>query len=152
MASRSKSRSAADAARTRAWVVTLLALAGDAFSLGVVSAGSGPSMPTARLSGLGGVSVVLVDVLEDHGAAARARLLARRARYAPLEYWQVSASGRRVWLYQRGADGGLSRTPPDGAGMHYTLFHEDVRFPARWFAERPSLLEMMNAWGLLTLD
>jgi hypothetical protein len=152
MANLSKSLSAAEAARTRAWVVTLLALAGDAFSLGEVRSGSRPSMPAVTLSSEDGALLVLADVLEDYSAAARAQRRARRARLAPLEYWQVSTTGRAVWLYQRGADGALHATPPDSAGTHYTLFHEDVRFPVVWFAGRPTLLEMMSAWGLVELE
>jgi hypothetical protein len=143
MANRSKSPPAAD--RTRAWVLALLALAADAFDVGT------PVVSDAGVVGLyDGAPLLQIDILPvGAGSEQRRQLLAAQAAGVCVEYWQLAANGKRCWLYQRGADGVLMRTAPDAAGTHYTLLSEDFRFPMAWFAARPQLLDMMQAWQLI---
>jgi hypothetical protein len=141
-----------DTARMQAWVVALLTLINEAQDIGTVIGSGGPCAAAAELHGTQGELLLAVDIFS--GPAAQ--LAVRRAvmtKYAPVEYWQiVRAPKPRVHLLQRDASGAFQPTPPDSAGLHFSLAHEELRFPVDWFSEQPKLLEMMEYLGLIDVD
>jgi hypothetical protein len=142
------------AARMQAWVLTMLSLANEAFGLGEVLGAtgttSGPAASIMQMTGSGPVLTLAADIFADAPTvAARAELCQLRARAGVIEYWQIDAAAPRAWLQQLGANGSYAPAPPDRSGMHYTLLAEDFAFPVAWFDKQPSLLDMMQAWGLI---
>lgn len=154
--------SGAAVAALQAWTVSMLTLINDAYSLGVVcgaglrlGAGATAHEPSAAvLRATDGAPLLIVDIF-DAGVGQTRLKTARRAVAASgaVEYWQLIASDPPIaHLLQRDGARDFADTPPDARGMHYSLINEDLRFPAAWFAERPMIVDMMGAWGMVDED
>ncbi len=147
-------------ARLQAWVVKLLWLAVEAHA-----------PETAEVVGFGLSLTVDHETLHPHSAVIhrntgqvmlavfiwrqpdeshrRAQHRARLARAGVLEYWELESDGKAHKLYQLNARGGYDLIPPDAEGMYYAAAIEAFHFPAAWLDTQPTLLEMMQAWGLI---
>jgi hypothetical protein len=151
--------SGAAAAALQAWTVSMLMLINDAYSLGVVcgaglrlGAGATAHEPSAAvLRAADGAPLLIVDVFEAGVSQTRLNTAWRAvSTSSAVEYWQLVAADPPIaHLLQRDGARGFSDTPPDARGIHYSLINEELRFPAAWFAERPMIVDMMAAWGMV---
>jgi hypothetical protein len=148
---------ALECARTQAWALSLLTLAAEAFAPDWVAAGSarfragrGVFDPHAVLLD-GDAPLLAVDILHTRPTATqRAARVQQAIQAGCVEYWRIEGTRRTPLFYQRGADGRMSRIPPDAEGIHFGMVFEELRFPAMWVTTRPSLLEMMSYWELIS--
>ena len=157
-------------ARLQAWCVSMLSIQCDAYALGValgagvvyLGRGEAPLSPAVLMvpEGHGGAleadrvaiaPVLAVDLLDAATSPAAARgLIERYAAAGALEYWQIRIETlEEPALYQRNASGGFDRVKPDRQGNYYSGFGESLVFPARWFADQPSLWVMMRHWDII---
>lgn len=160
-------------ARLQAWCVTMLSIQCDAYTLGValgagvVFKGKGEALLTPAVlvvpEGHGGAleadrvaiaPVLAVDLLDGAtGPAAAQALVERYAAAGAQEYWQIWIETlEQPVFYQRNGNGGFDRVKPDRKGNYFSGFGESLSFPARWFADQPSLWVMMRHWAIIDED
>jgi len=157
-------------ARLQAWCVAMLSIQCDAYTLGVTlgagavyyGRGDGPLMPAVLVvpEGHGGAlesdrvglaPVLALDLLDAATGPAAARVLVERyAAAGALEYWQIRLEAlEKPEFYQQNGKGDFDRVKPDRKGNYFSGFGESLTFPARWFAEQPSLWVMMRHWAII---
>ncbi|MEO6062830.1 MAG: hypothetical protein ABIQ99_12905 [Thermoflexales bacterium] len=160
-------------ARLQAWCVAMLSIQCDAYTLGValgagvvfqgrgellltpavlvVPEGHGGALEADRVSAAPVLAVDLLDAATD-AAAARA-LVERYAAAGALEYWQIRIETlEEPAFHQSNGSGGFDRVKPDRKGNYFSGFSESLAFPARWFADQPSLWVMMRHWAIIDDD
>ena len=99
---------------------------------------------------IGDIPALAVEIAPA-GAAGEKNVIDRYARAGAIELWMLRASGSaQPAFYQRSARGVLERIAADIHGDYFSALGESVVIPARWFAEQPSLWQMMRHWGMLT--
>lgn len=158
-------------ARLQAWLVNLLTLIVEAYELGAV-VGHGARVtvndvvlaPSATYiqneiksevspTAIRGSVALAVDVL--HSGVSETDRAALRKRYEHarvLEYWQIIADKGAAHFFQSDANGNLESIPPDKGGLYFSAAIVHLAFPVEWFRKLPTLLEMMDWWGLIELE
>lgn len=154
--------------RMQAWCVNLLSVLADAGGQGAVIGKGGTIasggetlypdvmfVPTAwrgtvKADAVHGPVALAIDTIHSRmPAAERAALRMRYAAAGVLEYWQIEVDRGEAGLFQASAGGALEPIPPDAQGVYYAAAMEELMFPVAWFRRQPTLMQMMEHWGMI---
>lgn len=155
-------------ARMQAWCVSLLSVLADANGLGAVIGKGGTILsggetlhpdvmfvPTAwratvKADAVHGPVALAIDMIYSRMPAGEREALRRSyAAAGVLEYWLIEVDRGEAELYQASADGALERVPPDARDIHYAAAMEELMFPVAWFRRQPTIMQMMEHFGMI---